>query len=129
MRIRSGVAGRIIKATLACLGVYAVAGMASAQTLVGAAIELHGGALEAASAPVLSNGSGTLHVEATTLGEPIRGHAAGPVSGIQLFSGTVPVPEPAALLQVGSGALGLILLQSRRRLRLPSPDKSTTENA
>ena len=129
MRIRSGVVGRIIKATVACLCVYAGAGLASAQTLVGADIELRAGAFAAASAPVLSNGSGTLHVESATLGEPVAGHATGPTSGIQLFSGTVPVPEPSMLLQLGSGAVALILLQRRRPVRPPFPREQCTENA
>ena len=44
-------------------------------------------------------------------------------SGIQLLSGAIPIPEPAALLQFGSGALGLMLLGRRRRLRSPSPSR------
>ena len=129
MRIGSGIAARIIGATLPWLGVCALAGLASAQTLVGPDIELLEGSLVAASAPVLSNDSGTLHIESATLGEFAGGYAAGPSSGIQLFGGTVPIPEPAALLQLGSGALGLMLLERRRRLRLPSRSQAISENS
>ena len=98
MRIRSGVVGRIIKATVACLCVYAGAGLASAQTLVGADIELRAGAFAAASAPVLSNGAATLHVESTTLGAPVAGPAAGPqprLATVTRSSPPSPRPRPA----------------------------------
>ena len=112
------------RATLLCLALVGLASMASAQTLVGPDIELREGALVVASGPVLSNDSGTLHIESSTLGELAGGRAMG-ASGIQLLSGAVPIPEPAALLQLGSGALGLMLL-GRRRSAFPA---RKTENS
>jgi len=114
---------------IALLGIplLLLASTAPAQTLLGEDIELREGALVVASAPVLSNDSGTLHIESSTLGELAAGRAVGP-SGIQLFSGAIPVPEPAALLQLGSGALGLILVERHRRRRSPSP-AHTRENS
>ena len=108
------------RAALLCLALVGLASMASAQTLVGPDIELREGALAVASAPVLSNASGTLHLESPTIGELAGGRAVG-ASGVQLLGGTIPIPEPAALLQLGSGALGLILIDRRRRLRSLSP--------
>jgi len=105
-------------AALPCLALLGLCPVASAQTLVGPDIELRESALVVASAPVLSNGSGTLHIESSTLGELAGGRAVG-ASGIQLLSGAIPIPEPAALLQFGSGALGLMLL-GRRRSAFPA---------
>ena len=114
MQIENAVgAAAMARATLLSLALVGLASMASAQTLVGPDIELREGALVVASAPVLSNDSGTLHIESSTLGELAGGRAVG-ASGIQLLSGAVPIPEPAALLQFGSGALGLMLLGRRR---------------
>ena len=121
------VAARMARAALPCLALLGFASMASAQTLVGPDIELRESALVVASAPVLSNSSGTLHIESSTLGELAGGRAVG-ASGIQLLSGAVPIPEPAALLQLGPGALGLMLLERRRRIRSASP-AGTTENS
>ena len=120
-------AAAMARVTLLCLALVGLTSMASAQTLVGPDIELRESALVVASAPVLSNGSGTLHIESSTLGELAGGRAVG-ASGIQLLSGAVPIPEPAALLQLGSGALGLMLLERRRRLHSPFP-AGTTENS
>ncbi|HIF98602.1 MAG TPA: hypothetical protein EYQ54_16520 [Myxococcales bacterium] len=117
-------ARRAARVALSSLALVGLASIGSAQTLVGPGIELREGALVVASAPVLSNGSGTLHIESSTLGELAGGRAVG-LSGIQLLSGAVPIPEPAALLQLGSGALGLTLLGRRRRLRSPSPARKT----
>ena len=114
-------AGRVLPT---CLALVALSTPASAQTLVGPDIELRESALVVASAPVLSNGSGTLHIESSTLGELAGGRAVG-ASGIQLLSGAIPIPEPAALLQLGSGALGLMLL-GRRRSAFPA---RKTENS
>ena len=125
MQIENAVgAAAMARATLLCLALVGLASMASAQTLVGPDIELRESALVVASAPVLSNGSGTLHIESSTLGELAGGRAVG-ASGIQLLSGAIPIPEPAALLQLGSGALGLMLLGRRRRLRSASPARKT----
>ena len=125
MQIENAIgAAAMARATLLCLALVGLASMASAQTLVGPDIELREGALVVASAPVLSNGSGTLHIESSTLGELAGGRAMG-ASGIQLLSGAVPIPEPAALLQLGSGALGLMLL-GRRRSAFPA---RKTENS
>ncbi len=125
MRIGNAItAGRGALAALPCLALLGLCPVASAQTLVGPDIELRESALVVASAPVLSNGSGTLHIESSTLGELAGGRAAG-ASGIQLLSGAIPIPEPAALLQFGSGALGLILLGRRRRLRSASPARKS----
>ena len=118
------VAARMARAALPCLALLGFASMASAQTLVGPDIELRESALVVASAPVLSNGSGTLHIESSTLGELAGGRAVG-ASGIQLLSGAIPIPEPAALLQLGPGALGLMLLERRRRMRSASPARET----
>ncbi len=118
------VAARMARAALPCLALLGFASMASAETLVGPDIELRESALVVASAPVLSNGSGTLHIESSTLGELAGGRAVG-ASGIQLLSGAVPIPEPAALLQLGPGALGLMLLERRRRMRSASPARET----
>ena len=117
-------AGRRALAALPCLALLGLCPAASAQTLVGPDIELRESALVVASAPVLSNGSGTLHIESSTLGELAGGRAVG-ASGIQLLSGAIPIPEPAALLQFGSGALGLMLLGRRRRLRSAFPARKT----
>ncbi len=117
-------AAAMARAALLCLALVGLTGMASAQTLVGPDIELRESALVVASAPVLSNDSGTLHIESSTLGELAGGRAVG-ASGIQLLSGAVPIPEPAALLQLGSGALGLMLL-GRRRSAFPA---RKTENS
>jgi hypothetical protein len=54
-------AAAMARAALLCLALVGLAGMASAQTLVGPGIELRESALVVASAPVLSNDSGTLH--------------------------------------------------------------------
>jgi hypothetical protein len=117
-------ARRAARVALSSLALVGLASIGSAQTLVGPGIELREGALVVASAPVLSNGSGTLHIESSTLGELAGGRAVG-ASGIQLLSGAVPIPEPAALLQLGPGALGLMLLERRRRIRSPSPARKT----
>ena len=126
------VAARIARATLLCLALVGLASPASAETLVGPDIELRESALVVASAPVLSNGSGTLHIESSTLGELAGGRAVG-ASGIQLLSGAVPIPEPSALLQLGPGALGLMLLERRRRRQQsafsPAPAHSPAENS
>ncbi len=118
------VAARMARAALPCLALLGFASPASAETLVGPDIELRESALVVASAPVLSNGSGTLHIESSTLGELAGGRAVG-ASGIQLLSGAIPIPEPAALLQFGSGALGLMLLGRRRRPRSAFPARNT----
>ena len=117
-------ARRAARVALSSLALVGLASIASAQTLVGPDIELRESALVVASAPVLSNGSGTLHIESSTLGELAGGRAVG-ASGIQLLSGAIPIPEPAALLQFGSGALGLMLLERRRRLRSAFPARKT----
>jgi hypothetical protein len=116
-------ARRAARVALSSLALVGLASIGSAQTLVGPDIELRESALVVASAPVLSNGSGTLHIESSTLGELAGGRAVG-ASGIQLLSGAIPIPEPAALLQLGSGALGLMLLERRRRLRSASPARN-----
>ena len=117
MQIESVIgARRAARVALISLALVGLASIGSAQTLVGPDIELRESALVVASAPVLSNGSGTLHIESSTLGELAGGRALG-ASGIQLLSGAIPIPEPAALLQLGSGALGLMLLGRRRRMR------------
>lgn len=114
------------------LALVLIGGPTAAQTLIGPDIELRESALVVASAPVLSNGSGTLHIESSTLGDLAGGRAAGP-SGIQLLSGAIPIPEPAALLQLGSGAFGLILLERRRRRQQsvfsPGPAHSSAEDS
>ena len=120
-------ARRAARVALSSLALVGLASIGSAQTLVGPDIELRESALVVASAPLLSNGSGTLHIESSTLGELAGGRAVG-ASGIQLLSGAVPIPEPAALLQLGPGALGLMLLERRRRIRSASP-AGTTENS
>ena len=120
-------ARRAARVALSSLALVGLASIGSAQTLVGPDIELRESALVVASAPLLSNGSGTLHIESSTLGELAGGRAVG-ASGIQLLSGAVPIPEPAALLQLGPGALGLMLLERRRRMRSASP-AGTTENS
>ena len=117
-------ARRAARVALSSLALVGLASIGSAQPLVGPDIELRESALVVASAPVLSNGSGTLHIESSTLGELAGGRALG-ASGIQLLSGAIPIPEPAALLQFGSGALGLMLLGRRRRLRSASPARKT----
>ena len=117
-------ARRAARVALISLALVGLASIGSAQTLVGPDIELRESALVVASAPVLSNGSGTLHIESSTLGELAGGRAVG-ASGIQLLSGAIPIPEPAALLQLGSGALGLMLLGRRRRLRSAFPARNT----
>ena len=71
------VAARMARAALPCLTLLGFASPASAQTLVGPDIELRESALVVASAPVLSNGSGTLHIESSTLGELAGGRAVG----------------------------------------------------
>jgi hypothetical protein len=106
-------ARRAARVALSSLALVGLASIGSAETLVGPDIELRESALVVASAPVLSNGSGTLHIESSTLGELAGGRAVG-ASGIQLLSGAIPIPEPAGLLQLGSGALGLMLLGRRR---------------
>jgi hypothetical protein len=117
-------ARRAARVALSSLALVGLASIGSAQPLVGPDIELRESALVVASAPVLSNGSGTLHIESSTLGELAGGRAVG-ASGIQLLSGAIPIPEPAALLQFGSGALGLMLL-GRRRSAFPA---RKTENS
>ena len=117
-------AGRRVLTALPCLALLGLCPPASAQTLVGPDIELRESALVVASAPVLSNGSGTLHIESSTLGELAGGRAVG-ASGIQLLSGAIPIPEPAALLQFGSGALGLMLLGRWRLRRSASPARKS----
>jgi len=117
-------ARRAARVALISLALVGLAGIASAQTLVGPDIELRESALVVASAPVISNGSGTLHIESSALGELAGGRALG-ASGIQLLSGAIPIPEPAALLQLGSGALGLMLLGRRRRQRSAFPARKT----
>ena len=117
-------ARRAARVALSSLALVGLASIGSAQTLVGPDIELRESALVVASAPVLSNGSGTLHIESSTLGELAGGRAVG-ASGIQLLSGAIPIPEPAALLQLGSGALGLMLLGRRRRQRSAFPARKT----
>ena len=117
-------ARRAARVALSSLALVGLASIGSAQTLVGPDIELRESALVVASAPLLSNGSGTLHIESSTLGELAGGRAVG-ASGIQLLSGAVPIPEPAALLQLGPGALGLMLLERRRRMRSASPARKT----
>ena len=117
-------ARRAARVALISLALVGLASIGSAQTLVGPDIELRESALVVASAPVLSNGSGTLHIESSTLGELAGGRAVG-ASGIQLLSGAIPIPEPAALLQLGSGALGLMLLGRRRRQRSAFPARKT----
>jgi hypothetical protein len=120
-------ARRAARVALSSLALVGLASIGSAETLVGPDVELRESALVVASAPMLSNGSGTLHIESSTLGELAGGRAVG-ASGIQLLSGAVPIPEPAALLQLGPGALGLMLLERRRRMRSASP-AGTTENS
>ena len=120
-------ARRAARVALSSLALVGLASIGSAETLVGPDVELRESALVVASAPMLSNGSGTLHIESSTLGELAGGRAVG-ASGIQLLSGAVPIPEPAALLQLGPGALGLMLLERRRRIRSASP-AGTTENS
>ena len=117
-------ARRAARVALSFLALVGLASIGSAQILIGPDIELRESALVVASAPVLSNGSGTLHIESSTLGELAGGRAAG-ASGIQLLSGAIPIPEPAALLQLGSGAFGLMLLERRRRLLSLSPARET----
>ena len=117
-------ARRAARVALSSLALVGLASIGSAQPLVGPDIELRESALVVASAPVLSNGSGTLHIESSTLGELAGGRAVG-ASGIQLLSGAIPIPEPAALQQFGSGALGLMLL-GRRRSAFPA---RKTENS
>jgi hypothetical protein len=117
-------ARRAARVALISLALVGLASIGSAQTLVGPDIELRESALVVASAPVLGNGSGTLHIESSTLGELAGGRAAG-ASGTQLLSGAIPIPEPAALLQLGSGALGLMLLGRRRRQRSAFPARKT----
>jgi len=117
-------ARRTARVALTSLALVGLASIGSAQTLVGPDIELRESALVVASAPVLSNGSGTLHIESSTLGELAGGRAVG-ASGIQLLSGAIPIPEPTAVLQFGSGALGLMLLGRRRRQRSALPARKT----
>ena len=60
MQIENAVgAAAMARSALLCLALVGLADMASAQTLVGPDIELRESALVVASAPVLSNGSGT----------------------------------------------------------------------
>ena len=113
--------------TLPCLALIGLGTEISALTLVGSNTELRESAIVVASAPMLSNASGTLHLESPTMGELASGRAVGG-SGIQLYGGAIPIPEPAALLQLGTGALGLILFDRRRRLRSLSP-AGQAENA
>ena len=125
MRIWSCTAAGPVKAAVVFLAFIPIGGTVTAQKLTGPNIELSESALVVASAPVLSNGSGTLRIESPTLGQFAGGRVVG-ASGIQLVSGTIPIPEPTARLQLGAGALGLILIdRRRRRMRLASSARET----
>lgn len=100
----------------------AAAPATQAEVLSGADIQLHGGSIAPVASAPLSNASGTLHLEGSTLSVLGAGHSSGS-SGIQLHVGVapVPVPEPSALWQLGAGVLGLGALLRRRRPRHGSP--------
>ena len=91
----------------------AAAPATQAEVLSGADIQLHGGSIAPAASAPLSNASGTLHLEGSTLSVLGAGHSSGS-SGIQLHVGVAPVPEPSALWQLGAGVLGLGALLRRR---------------
>ena len=110
----------LLMAALACgLFVSALAASpATAQTLSGADIRLLEGTVGGASTGAQSNDSGTLQLIESSFGLLGAGHSQAS-SGIQLYVGVAPVPEPGALVQLAAGALGLTLLERRRRRRSP----------
>jgi len=93
-----------------------IAPFAQAETLVSGSYRLEAGGIQVAADPVLSNASGTLHIQGAVLGQVEAGRSTGP-SGLSLQGGLlpVPVPEPGAGLLLFAGASALVGL---RRLRV-----------
>jgi hypothetical protein len=90
--------------------------LAQAETLASSSYRLEAGGIQVAADPVLSNASGTLHIQGAVLGQVEAGRSTGP-SGLSLQGGLlpVPVPEPGAGLLLFAGASALVGL---RRLRV-----------
>ena len=97
-------------------GFLITAPLAQAETLVSGSYRLEAGGIQVAADPVLSNASGTLHIQGAVLGQVEAGRSTGP-SGLSLQGGLlpVPVPEPGAGLLLFAGASALIGL---RRVRV-----------
>ena len=110
--------------SLLLVALLCAAGPGLAETLVGTDTRLEQGTLRPATDSVLSNASGTLHIEGAVLGQTPVGRSTG-ASGISLRTGLrpVPVPEPATglLLVVGASAL----LAMRRTHAISSPEASS----
>ena len=90
--------------------------LAQAKTLASSSYRLEAGGIQVAADPVLSNVSGTLHIQGAVLGQVEAGLSTGP-SGLSLQGGLlpVPVPEPSTGLLLFAGASALVGL---RRLRV-----------
>ena len=90
--------------------------LAQAESLASSSYRLEAGGIQVAADPVLSNASGTLHIQGAVLGQVEAGRSTGP-SGLSLQGGLlpVPVPEPGAGLLLFAGASALIGL---RRVRV-----------
>ena len=89
---------------------------AQAETLASSSYRLETGRIQVAADPVLSNASGTLHIQGAVLGQVEAGRSTGP-SGLSLQGGLLPVPVPEA----GAGLLlfaGASALVGLRRLRV-----------
>jgi len=89
--------------------------LAQAETLASSSYRLEAGGIQVAADPVLSNASGTLHIQGAVLGQVEAGRSTGP-SGLSLQGGLlpVPVPEPGAGLLLFAGASALVGLRRRR---------------
>lgn len=89
--------------------------LAQAETLVSGSYRLEAGGIQVAADPVLSNASGTLHIQGAVLGQVEAGRSTGP-SGLSLQGGLlpVPVPEPGTSLLLFAGASALVGLRRRR---------------
>ena len=105
-------------ASFLVVALFCSAAPALAETLIGNDIRLEQGVLRAATDPILSNASGTLHIEGAVVGQIAPGRSTGP-SGISLQGGLlpVPVPEPGTGLLLVAGASALIAFGRRRALR------------
>ena len=90
--------------------------LAQAETLASSRYRLEEGRIQVAADPVLSNASGTLHIQGAVLGQVEAGRSVSP-SGFSHQGGLllVPTPEPGTGLLLLAGVSALVGL---RRLRL-----------